>query len=223
MINQRIHTRVDRPAKETVELFRGIPVANIVDEMNRMGCPSYELQGYNDRPLLGTAVTVKTFANDNLLFHKAIQMGQPGDVIVVDAEGSMTHSVCGEMMFHMARGRGIDGFVVDGAIRDRDALKEMDFSVFARGVQPRGPYKNGPGEINVPVSIGGIVVHPGDIVAGDSDGLVIIPKEEAEVIAAAARAKMEKEKVSLARILGGDTSNSWVDAKLEAFGYEIVD
>lgn len=223
MINKRIYTKIDRPAPEVVALFEGIPVANIADEMNRMGCCSYELHTFNNRPLLGTAVTVKTMANDNLLFHKAIQLGQPGDVIVVDAEGSTTHSVCGEMMFRMAMGRGIEGFVVDGTIRDCDSLKEMDFSVFARGTQPKGPFKYGPGEVNVPVCIAGAVIRPGDIIAGDSDGLVVIPKEEAVVIAQAARAKMEKEKISLARIMGGDTSNKWVDAKLAELGYEIIE
>ena len=137
MINKTIHTKIERPAPEILELLRGVPVANIADEMGRIGCPSYELHAFNKRPLLGVAFTVKTIANDNLLFHKAIQMGQPGDVIVVDCEGSITHSVCGEMMFHMARGRGIEGFVVDGLIRDCDSLADMDFSVADSSSIPR--------------------------------------------------------------------------------------
>ncbi len=222
MINKRIYTQIIRPDKALVEAFRGIPVANIADEMNRMGCMDYGMRPFSKRPLLGVAVTVKTVANDNLLFHKAIQMCQQGDVIVVDAEGSMTHSLCGEMMFHMARGRGADGFIVDGAIRDYQALEDMDFSVYARGVQARGPYKEGPGEVNVPVCVGGIVVEPGDILVGDSDGIVVIKPKDAPEILKAAQEKMRKEKISLERILGGDTSAKWVDSKLDALGYEII-
>jgi len=222
MINRKIHQVDMRSSFPLASLFKDIPVANIADEMSRMSCLDSEIRPYNDRPLLGVAITVKACANDNLAFHKAIQMSEPGTVIVVDNEGSLSHSLCGEMMYSMARGRGAEGFVIDGAIRDVASLRSMDFSVYARGVQPRGPFKNGPGEVNVPVSVGGIVIHPGDIICGDSDGVVVIRPEDAIETAKAARERFEKEKTALARINGGDTSCRWLEQKLQDNGFEIV-
>ena len=151
----RIYTKIRRPARELVEEFRGLPVANIADEMNRLFCVDARIKPLNHTPLLGTAFTVKAKVGDNLMFHKAIDMAQPGDVIVVDVQGDLTNSLTGEIMMRLAAKRGLAGVVVDGAVRDADALREMEFSVYAAGVTPKGPYKEGPGEINVPVSCGG--------------------------------------------------------------------
>ena len=199
MINNRIYETFDRPPRELVLAFAGIPVANIADEMNRIACMDAGMRPYNRRPLLGVALTVKSVANDNLMFHKAISLAQPGDVIVINGEGSLTHSMCGEFMYRGALARGVEGFIVDGAVRDVDSLEDMDFSVYARGAQPNGPYKNGPGEINVPVCVGGVVVEPGDIIVGDRDGVVVIKPADAVELAAAARRKLAEEQASLGK------------------------
>jgi RraA family protein len=199
MINNRIYRTFDRPSRDIVLAFKGIPVANIADEMNRIACMDAGIRPYNRRPLLGVAFTVKSVANDNLMFHKAISMAQPGDIIVINGEGSLSHSMCGEFMYRAAIARGIEGFIVDGAVRDLDALETLDLSVYARGAQPNGPYKNGPGEINVPVCVGGQVVEPGDIIVGDLDGVVVIKKDDAPELAARARRKLEEERASLDR------------------------
>ncbi len=227
MVNNRIYLSFKRPSKELVEAFRGIPVANIGDEMNRLSCMDAGMRPYNHRPLVGVALTVKTVANDNLMFHKAISLAQPGDVIVVDGEGSLAHALCGEMMFRGSIRAGIEGFVVDGAIRDCASLADMDFSVYARGVQPKGPYKNGPGEINVPVSVGGVAIEPGDILVGDDDGLVVIKPEDAREVLKRAQKKFADESAALLSLKqpadSRPSKGSWVDPMLADKGVEYVD
>ena len=165
-----------------MEAFKGLPVANIADEMNRLYYHDARIKPLNDVPLLGTAFTVKARVGDNLMLHKALDMAQPGEVIVVDVQGDLSNSVTGEIMMRQAVKRGISGVVVDGAVRDAEALKALELSIYAAGIQPNGPYKDGPGEINVPVCCGGIVVKPGDILIGDVDGIVVIDPQDAPEI-----------------------------------------
>ena len=115
------------------------------------------------------------------MLHKALELAQPGDVIVVDAQGDLSNAITGEIMMTQAAMSGVAGVVVDGAIRDSEAMRDLDMPVYAAGVTPKGPYKDGPGEINVPVTCGGVVVNPGDIVVGDADGIVIISPQDAPV------------------------------------------
>lgn len=194
----RIYKEVKRPERELVEKFRGIPSSNIGDTMNRLSCMRSEIKAYTKGvTMLGTALTVKTPEGDNLLMHMAIQMAKPGDIIVVDAGGCMSRSLCGEMMVNQAMGKGIAGFVVDGCVRDVDCLEKTQFPVYAKGVTPQGPWKNGPGEINVPISCGGQVVFPGDILVGDGDGIVVIHPADAELIYEQAREKFSGEQQRL--------------------------
>lgn len=199
MVNNRIYEVFSRPPRELVMKFAGIPVPNIADEMNRLSCMDAGIRPWNCRPFVGVALTVQSVANDNLFFHKAISMAHNGDVIVVNGEGSLQHAMCGEFMYRGALARGVEAFIVDGAIRDLAALENMDISVYARGVQPAGPYKNGPGAINVPVTVGGVTVEPGDILVGDMDGVVVIKPEDAEEIAVRARKKYEDEQRTLGK------------------------
>ncbi|MCX7780104.1 MAG: RraA family protein [Negativicutes bacterium] len=219
----RIYTKINRPSKELVESFRGLPVANIADEMNRFFCMDARIKPVNKTPLLGTAFTVRARTADNLLFHKALDLAQPGDVIIIDAQGDTVNSITGEIMMREARKKGLAGIVIDGAVRDFDALKEMDMAIYAAGITPKGPYKDGPGEINVPVSCGGVVVNPGDIVVGDSDGIVIINPKDAPVVLEKAKAKYAKEQAIFKAIEEGTRDKSWVDKELKARGCEIID
>ncbi len=130
----------------------------------------------------GRALTVWSRAGDNLLVHAALDLLKPGDVLVVNGEGDVTRALMGDRMAGKARTQGAVGVVVDGAIRDVEALEELGLPVFARAVTPAGPYKHGPGQLNVPVAIGGVVVSPGDIVCGDGDGVVIVPPERLHAI-----------------------------------------
>lgn len=220
----RIFLKVNRPGRNLVEGFKGIPVANIADEMNRFSCVDARIKPLNSQPLLGTAFTVKARIADNLLLHKALELAQPGDVIVVDAQGDTVNAITGEIMMLTAEKLGLAGVVVDGAVRDADALKELNMPVYAAGITPKGPYKDGPGEINVPVCIGGIAVNPGDIVVGDADGIVIINPADAAVIQEKAKAKLAKEQEILKGIRDGvPRDKSWVDKTLKALNCEIID
>jgi len=203
-----------------IERFRRLPVANISDVMMRLAAGGPRLRPMHaGAPMAGCAITVKTRPGDNLFVHKAIDLAQPGDVIVVDAGGDCTNAIIGELMTSYAASRGIAGMVINGAIRDADILRKAAFPVYAAGVTHRGPYKDGPGQINVAVSLDGMVVRPGDIIVGDGDGVLCIPLEEAEAIFAAAADKHAQEEQTIAAIAGKRLDTAWIDAMLQQRGF----
>ncbi|QVQ28424.1 RraA family protein [Achromobacter deleyi] len=206
------------PDRDTLAAYRDLAVANISDAMSRATGTSALRPMHRTRRILGRAYTVRTRPGDNLMVHKAIDAAQPGDVIVVDAGGDMSNAIIGEIMVGWAARRGLAGFVIDGAIRDSETLGAGDFPVYARGVAHRGPYKDGPGAINVPVTIDGMVVLPGDLLVGDADGLLAIRPDEAPAIAARVRAIAESEAKVLQDIERGALDRGWVDATLKARG-----
>jgi RraA family protein len=222
----RVITNIKRPPRELVESFREFCTPNIADNMNRFFCVASEIKMINqvkDLKMVGTALTVKTRMADNLMVHKALEIAKPGDVIVVDAAGDTTNAILGEIMVRIAMKRNLAGYLIDGCIRDSGAIRELDFPVFARGANPKGPYKDGPGEINVPVCCGGVVIRPGDILVGDEDGVVVIPPEEAEDILEKTRKIAAKEKVMFEEIEKGTIDRSWIDKALKEKGCEIID
>ncbi len=195
--------------------FLDIPVANVSDCMARMAAGGPRLRPmHSGGRMAGPALTIKTRPGDNLMIHKALQLALPGDILVVDGGGDLTNALIGEIMTGDAMLQQLGGIVINGAIRDADWIAERDFPVFAAGVTHRGPYKDGPGEINVPVAIDGMVIAPGDLVIGDGDGLLCVPFEEAETLLAAAQAKQEVEARMVADIEAGTLDRSWVDATL---------
>ncbi|MGR3272689.1 RraA family protein [Thalassococcus profundi] len=220
-----IRTRSRKVAAALVERFAKLPVANISDSMSRMSAAGPRLRPYHAQGtvLAGPALTVRTRPGDNLLVHKAIDMAEAGDVIVVDAGGDLTNSIMGEIMVYLAQEKGVAGFVIDGAIRDADEIRESGIGMFAAGVTHRGPYKDGPGEINAPVSIDAMVIHPGDLIVGDCDGLVCVPLDAAAAILDAAEAKQRAEVTEIAAIRDGNVDRSWVDKLLETRGVAYID
>lgn len=219
MIGLSINQRTQCVSAETVQAFRGIPVANISDCMSRMTGAGASLRPYHAKgQLVGPAVTVKTRPGDNLMIHKAIQMLVPGDVLVVDAGGDLTNALIGELMVAIAAKRGAAGIVINGAIRDVDSIGAGSFPVYAAGVTHRGPYKDGPGEINVTISLGGMVINPGDLIVGDADGLLCIPYAETVGLLIEANKKNEAEKVTVVEIEEDRFPTEWIDAKLRQLG-----
>ena len=212
-----------RPSPTLVAALAELQASLLSDNMSRLqGAGSAVLRPmHGGGTLAGPAFTVKVAPGDNLMVHKSIDLAAPGDVIVVDAGGHLEQAIIGEIMSSWAAKRGVAGFVIDGAIRDAAALAQGSFPVYARGASHRGPYKDGPGEINVPVSIAGMVVHPGDIIIGDADGLVAIPQADAEAVLAGARAQKQKETASLAAIAAGKLDRGWVDDALKARGLKL--
>jgi RraA family protein len=217
-IGFRILPRVATDAA-LVQLFAGLPASNIGDCLSRMdgtwGLNAYHRPGLQ---LLGSALTVRVRPGDNLMIHKALQVGGAGDVLVIDGGGAVDRALFGDIMKNVARMRGFAGIVIDGAIRDVGAYRDDDFPCYARGVCHRGPYKDGPGEINVPVCIGGMVVSPGDIVVGDDDGVLFIEPREARSVAEAARRKFAAEAATFEAIRKRAYDDAWIDEALRARG-----
>ena len=213
-----IHTHKHTVSDATLKRFAKLAVANISDVMSRTNGTVDLRPFHKGGKILGRAFTVKTAPGDNLMVHKAIDMAAPGDVIVVDAGGPQRNAIIGEIMSTLAASRKLAGMVIDGPIRDVDSIRKNKFPVFARSISHRGPYKEGPGEINVTVSIDGMVVHPGDIIVGDHDGLFAIRPEGADALAKLVEAVEKKEKNILAQIAKGTLDRSWVDQALRAKG-----
>jgi RraA family protein len=197
--------------------LRDVPVAALSDNMHRSigtsGLHPYHRPG--KQTMAGTAVTARSRGGDNLTFLRALEFCRAGDVLVLDAGGDIDNAVIGGILSFYAATIGLAGLVIDGAIRDVAEIRERDLPVYARGVTHRGPYKDGPGEINVPVSVGGMVVNPGDIVVGDQDGLLAIPVEDAETVLAAARQTLANEANTLRAMKEGRWDRAFIDA-LEA-------
>ncbi|TLP77523.1 RraA family protein [Nesterenkonia sphaerica] len=162
--------------------------------------------------MVGTALTVRTRPGDNLAVHQALELARPGDVLVIDARGEVTNAILGELMTLYAASHGVAGIVVDGAVRDRADLSEGPIPVFARGVSHLGPYKSGPGAIHGPVTLGGAVVHDGDLVVGDSDGVVFVSRARAESVITAAEEVVTSEARQREAISRGEWDRSWIEA-----------
>jgi regulator of RNase E activity RraA len=217
----RILKRERAISPELVAAFATLPVANISDCMSRMTAGGPRLRPMHKGGVMaGPAFTVKSRPGDNLMVHKAIDLAAAGDVIVVDAGGDLTNAIIGELMLAQMVKKRLGGIVINGAIRDSTAIAAQPFPVYAAGVTHRGPYKDGPGEINVPVAFDGMIVAPGDLIIGDEDGLLAVAIDEAEAILAATRAKHAAEEKQMAAIEAGTADRSWVDASLKRLGCE---
>jgi len=153
--------------------------------------------------------------------HKALELARSGDVLLIDGGGYLGHALVGELILLYAKRKGLAGLVVDGAVRDVAAYRTANFPCYARGHTHLGPYRDGPGEINVPVTIGGLVVNPGDVVVGDEDGVLAFPPNEAPALLALAQALGAKEKQSKVAIEENHYGKDWVDDVLRAKGVSI--
>lgn len=210
-------------SREIAGRFSQLPVANVSDCMSRMTAGGARLLPYHapGKRIAGPALTVRTRPGDNLLIHKALDMAVPGDVIVIDAGGELTNAVLGEIMVAIALEKGVVAIIVDGAIRDAREIRASGIGMFAAGVTHRGPYRDGPGEINVPIGIAGMVIEPGDLMIGDDDGVLCVPFASTEHVLEAAHAKQVAEQKDLEAIRNGTFDRSWVDATLKQRGCDI--
>ena len=225
-VGNRIFTKRQMPDKTLIERLAQIPAANIADTMGRSCAmhPRIRLMSGFSGIFAGPALTVKARAGDNLFIHQALDMAEPGDVIVVSNEEDQRRSLMGEIMFTYAMNqRRLGGLVLDGPVRDVDALRAMPLPVYATGSTPGGPYKEGPGEINVPIACGGVSVNPGDIILGDLDGIIVIPQKDAQAVLEAAE---ELHKADASKVLAaqnGTANRAWVMKTLETKKTEFID
>jgi RraA family protein len=186
-----------------VAALRSIPTATLSDSMERLVGTCRLRRFHAGGPVAGIAFTVRTANGDNSAVNAALEQLKAGDVLVVDGGGDETRALVGEIICARAEQRGAAGLVIDGAVRDTAILAQSTFPCFARAACMRGPYKNGPGHLQVAVSIDGMIVQPGDIVVGDDDGVVAIPPGAAEDLLRSATERMQREQAFLASITGG--------------------
>lgn len=183
-----------RPDRDILDRLAKLPAANIGDAMDRLGVADSAIQAiWPGARLAGPAFTVWTRPGDNRGIHKALELARPGDVIVVAGGGDESRALLGELIGERAINAGIAGFALDGAARDAEALGEIGMPVFARATSPAGPYKDGPFRVGTALAFGGVPVLPGDVIVGDSDGVVVIPREQAAAVADAAEAVFADE------------------------------
>jgi RraA family protein len=209
----RVRMNIDRLAPELMNQFADFATPDISDLLNRLYAVDPEIRCLtgDTHHVNGPACTVKVFPGDNLMVHKALDVIEPGDIVIIDAGGSTLNAVLGDLISTKAKHRGAAGFVVDGLVRDLPGIRELDLPVFARGTSPIGPLHRGPGEINYPICCGGVVVNPGDLIVGDAMGVVVVP----QIIAAELLERLRTHEASSAdyfeSVKKGNFSNAWVD------------
>ena len=223
VIGFRIYLNTPRPAAELVATFRDAPTGNVCDAMDRLGALDYRIKPLvPDARLAGPALTVRTRPGDNLMVWKALDVAEPGDVLVIATYEYPTASTFGERVVQAAKAKGLAGIVCDGMCRDASGIRATGVPTFVIGTVPSSPGKDGPGEIGGAVACGGIVVHSGDIVVGDEDGVVVVPLADAPAVAERLKAIADKEGHMAADLAAGRLVPEWVDAALAAKGCEII-
>ncbi|WP_227245389.1 RraA family protein [Paraburkholderia caribensis] len=217
----RIHSAHSVVSDDALQQAAALPTPNLSDAMGKImpACVALKPMHRVTRPMVGRALTVRVPPGDNLFAYKAITVAGPNDVIVIDAGGVLEQAIVGEIMTTLAASRGIAGIVLHGAIRDIDIVSASEFPVFACGYTYRGPYRDGPGEFNVPVALGSMPVAPGDLVVGDANGVVIVPQADVDAVLAAAQRIKEREMRIVEQIAAHDYDLTWIDQAMRERGY----
>ncbi|WP_165492081.1 RraA family protein [Egibacter rhizosphaerae] len=218
----RIHPATPRPDESVVSRLRELPTTIVSDQLERAGAMHglHPITGPELGILAGPAFTVRTRPGDNLAIYKAIDLIEPGDVLVIDGGGATDRAIAGEIVCLHAASQGAAGIVADGVVRDVADIARGSLPVYARGASPLGPYKSGPGELRGPISVGGTAVRQGDFIVGDPDGVVVARPDRIDDIFAGAQAQLAKEERSIAQARAGELDTSWLDAAVDL---EMVD
>lgn len=217
--NSSINRSVERVSPELVEAAGKFQAAILADVAGRRGTLNGRVKPLAPTmKVAGPAVTVEVRPGDNLAIHAALAVAKPGDVIVVDGKGDVSCALIGEIMATQAHATGIAGFVIDAAVRDSHELAQGEFPVFSAGLNPCGPTKSVAGRVNFPISVAGASVNPGDLIVGDADGVVVIPKGDVARIVELAQKKLDAETARIAAIRNGDTRAGWLEKELRAAG-----
>jgi len=215
----RIKNDINRGDRQLFELMKEFGTPALSDGLNKFNTLDPEIKPINNGlKIAGPAFTVKLRPADNLMLHKAIDLAQEGDIIIVDTCGTKNYSIMGDLMASAAFKKRIGGFVIDGAIRDIEELRKSEFSIFTKYVTPAVGDKEGPGEINFPISCGGVVVMPGDYVVGDDNGVVVISPEHVEEIIDETKRKLAYEEKRREDIEAGVITKPDIDQKLKDLG-----
>ena len=208
-----------RTAQKFVNKFMDLPTGNVVDAQGRVGALDYRIKPVGEiSQFCGTALTVDSGPRDNLAAWAALEIAKPGDIILITTGAHLASSVVGDLYVGMAKNAGVAGIVTDGVVRDLPGINEVGIPVFARGICPNSPWKNGPGRVGLPIVIGGVNVNAGDIVVGDQDGVVIVARQTAPAVADGLKAVLAKERNMEANVKAGMTVPAWLKGAYAATG-----
>ncbi len=217
---------IDRASMATVDALAPIGTATVHEAMGRRGYVGPDIRPIQQGvKVAGTAVTVSSHPGDNLMIHAAVEYCSPGDVLVVTNTAPSTHGMFGDLLASSLMSRGVRGLVIDAGVRDTADLREMGFPVWTRHVSCQGTVKASPGSVNIPVVLGGALVSPGDVVCADDDGVVIVPRGEAEWALEGSQARLAKEEATRARLNAGELGIDFygLRPRLDELGVVVVD
>jgi RraA family protein len=217
-IGQRRNDSAAQVPASVLAALRELPTAILSDNMQGLFGTGLLRPFHRTGRMAGTAVTVRVRAGDNLGLHRALDHVRAGDVLVIDAGGEAAQAVTGKIMLTYLESIGCAGVVIHGSVRGTDEIGQKDFPCFALGTTCRGPYKTGPGEFNVPVAIDTLVIQPGDIVVGDTDGLIAFPPAEAARLIREGSAQKAKEADGVRAIAENRWDRSWIAAFEQKYG-----
>jgi 4-hydroxy-4-methyl-2-oxoglutarate aldolase len=226
MMAHKIFRRIPRPDAQAVKLLGELGVATIHEAQGRTGAMQpYMRPIYSAARAAGTAVTVLCHPGDNLMIHAAVEVCKPGDVLVVVTTSESTDGMFGDLLGTSCQAHGVVGLVIDAGVRDTTELTEMKFPVWAKAISPQGTVKASPGSVNVPVVCAGMLVNPGDVVVGDADGVVVVPRAAAAEVAKAGQQRIAKEEKTRERLAKGELGIEFygLRAKLAELGVEYVE
>lgn len=210
----RVNTNWRRPEATLLAAFGEASPAQVADCMSRLGAMDAGVRPVWANPrVIGAALTAWCHAGDNLMIHKALSLAVPGDILVVNTQGA-GNSGFGELLATSAMKAGVRAVIVDGTVRDAEALQSMGLPVYARGLCPNGCNKDGPGEVGAIIACGGVALRPGDVILADRDGVTVVPLEDAVAVAAAAVDQVAREQKRLAEIERGVLTRPEIDETL---------
>jgi len=221
-----VYKKIKRAKKEIIDEFKKIPTTIASDAMNRTNAMKASIKPLiEDVHVVGSAITVKCMVGNNIMTHQAIYIAEPGDIIVIDARGHVDTSVWGGIQTLACKSRGISGVVIDGSVRDIQDIKGLRFPVFCSGVVPAGPHKGWGDSVNIPIQCGGVPVNPGDIVIGDDDGVVVVPRNEVEKVLKQAKERIKTEEKWIRGIKQGKTTLELIGLgkKIKNLGIEMFE
>jgi 4-hydroxy-4-methyl-2-oxoglutarate aldolase len=208
-----------RPDAQILAAFGNASSAQVADCMSRLGGMDAGIRPVWPSPrIIGAALTVWCHSGDNLMIHKALSLAQPGDIVVVNTQGNVANSGFGELVAASAVKIGVRGVIVDGTVRDVDALESMRLPVYARGVCANGCNKDGAGEVGSVIACGGVAVRSGDVIVADRDGVTVVPLDDAAEVARLAAGQIEREEARKAEIQRGVLVRPEIDQALRLLG-----
>jgi 4-hydroxy-4-methyl-2-oxoglutarate aldolase len=226
MMNPKVVRNIRRPDLATVRELGEQGVATVHEAQGRTGLMRpYMRPIYPNAKLAGVAITVSCQPGDNLMIHAAMETVRPGDVLVVTTTSESTDGMFGDLLATSCQAHGVVGLIIDAGIRDTADLTTMQFPVWAKAISAQGTVKATAGSVNVPVVCAGAIVNPGDIIVADNDGVVVVPRDDAEAAAKLSAHRIAKEEQSRARLKNGELGLDFygLRAKLKELGVEYLD